>query len=76
MLREGIEDYEYLSILKKLIEKNADKLDTPSRARYSKLLEIPETITHSMKEFSYAPKFIRAHREKVAKAIEKLLLIK
>lgn len=76
MLREGIEDYEYLSILKKLIEKNADKLDAPSRARYSKLLEIPETITHSMKEFSYDPKFIRAHREKVAKAIEKLLLIK
>ena len=76
MLREGIEDYEYLSILKKLIEKNAGKLDAQSRARYGKLLEIPETITRSMKEFSYDPKFIRAHREKVAEAIEELLSTK
>ena len=29
-----------------------------------------------MKEFSYDPKFIRAHREKVAEAIEELLSTK
>jgi hypothetical protein len=81
MLREGIEDYEYLWLLRAW----ADALDASLRslgdesesaraavAAARGLLEVPEDIVRSMTEFARESSPIYAHRERVAEAIERL----
>lgn len=72
MLRDGIEDYEYLAILKRLIEAKANKLSAQKHKEYSALLEVPEDITKKMTKFTKDPAPIEARREKIARAIAKL----
>jgi len=72
MLRDGIEDYEYLVILKKLIEANTDKLSASRLRTYKALLEVPEDITKDMTTFSKAPAPIEAQRDRIARAISEL----
>ena len=72
MLRDGIEDYEYLTILKKLFEQKQAKLSSAEQAAYKLLLEIPGEITKSMTEFTTDPASIEKQREKIARAIEQL----
>ncbi len=71
MLREGLEDYEMLYLLR---EKLAAAKDLPAekRAEYEALLTVPPEITSSMTEFSKDPAPIYAHRAKIAEAIEAL----
>ena len=57
MLREGIEDYEYFAILKRL---------DPSSA----LLDVPHDVTTSLDCYSTDPAAMEAHRVKLAEAIE------
>lgn len=67
MLREGIEDYEMLNMLRKLKKKHpeaADKIDV--------LLVIPAEITSSLTDFTTDPKPIYQRRQRVAELIEKL----
>ena len=59
MLRDGIEDYEYLAMLKRLDPANP-------------LLKVPESVSKSLSDFSKSPAGIEAHRMKLAREIERL----
>ncbi|MHB8901605.1 MAG: DUF4091 domain-containing protein, partial [Thermoguttaceae bacterium] len=71
MLREGVEDYEYLYLLR---QKLAERKDLPEaeRARWEGLLEVPEAITGDMTTFTPHPGPIYERRQAVAEAIERL----
>ena len=60
ILRDGIEDYEYFAILSRLDPKNP-------------LLEVPPEVAESLTSFTKESGPVKAHRRKVAKAIEGLL---
>ena len=72
MLREGIEDYEYLWLLRDLIGRRRASLTTAEVARYDSLLKVPEAITRDMTTFSSDPRPIDARRAAIATAIEQL----
>ncbi|MCD6395712.1 MAG: DUF4091 domain-containing protein, partial [Planctomycetes bacterium] len=72
MLRDGIEDYEYLAMLKRLIEQKEGKLSASQRKRLTSLLEVPDSITKSMTSFTKDPAPIEARRDEIARAIEQL----
>ncbi len=72
MLRDGIEDYEYLAILKRLIEQTKDKLSPSQQKRLASLLEVPDSITKSMTSFTKDPAPIEARRDEIARAIAQL----
>ena len=63
MLRDGIEDYEYFAILKRLDPKNP-------------LLAVPADVTSSLTEFSKAPAPMARHRLKLAREIERLKFVR
>jgi hypothetical protein len=72
MLRDGIEDYEYLVILKKLIDDKKGKLNSGQLQTYNALLEVPEDITSNMTTFTKDPAPIEARRNRIARAISDL----
>ena len=72
MLRDGIEDYEYLVILKKFLKVKKDKLSTGQYQKYAAFLEVPETITKNMTNFTKNPAPIETRRDQIARAIAKL----
>jgi hypothetical protein len=72
MLRDGIEDYEYMVILKKLVEANKGKLDIGRLQKYNALLEVPQEITNDMTTFTKDPAPIEARRDRIARAISEL----
>jgi endonuclease/exonuclease/phosphatase family metal-dependent hydrolase len=72
MLREGIEDYEYLSMLKRLIEERRDELSTADVERYEGLLEMAPAISESMTSFTKTPDPIMRRRRELAEAIVEL----
>ena len=59
MLKDGVEDYEYLSMLKRL---------DPS----SPLLAVPETISKKLTDFNFDPTPIEARRVEIAREIVRL----
>jgi len=69
-LRDGIEDYEYLVLLRKKLEQNRAKLTPELRNRYEQLLAVPEDITKSMTEFAPNGQSIELRREAIARALE------
>jgi len=72
MLRDGIEDYEYLAILSRLLKAKKDKLTPQQRKKYTALLEVPESITKDMTTFTKDPAPIEARRNQIARVIAKL----
>jgi hypothetical protein len=71
-LRDGIEDYEYLVILRqRLLARQAD-LPAATSQRYAALLEVPAEISRSLTEFAADGEPIEAHRDRVARAIVEL----
>lgn len=72
MLRDGLEDYEYFVILKKLLKKKGTKLSSRKLAKYESLLEVPSDVSTSLTEFNVDPSAMESHREKLARAIEEL----
>lgn len=72
MLRDGIEDYEYCVILRDLLGKHKERLSAEEIKKYQMLLEVPDTITQSLTEFTWNPAPIETHREAVARAVEVL----
>ncbi len=72
MLRDGIEDYEYLAVLSRLIEAKRSRLLVSQRASYAALLEVPAEITKSVTTFTTDPAPIEQHRARVAHAIAEL----
>ena len=71
MLRDGIEDYEYLAMLKRLLDERSD-LSSDERWEFEKLLEVPDGITKSMTVFTRDPVPIEMRRHEIARAIEAL----
>jgi hypothetical protein len=72
MLRDGIEDYEYLTILSRLLEAKKDKLTAGLRQQYTDLLEVPGDITKDMTTFTKEPAPIEARRDRIARAVARL----
>jgi hypothetical protein len=72
MLRDGIEDYEYLVILNRLLEQRGARLSVERRAAYAALTEVPASITADLTTFTKDPKPIEERRDAVARAIEEL----
>jgi len=72
MLRDGIEDYEYLAILKRLLRAVGPKLSPEQRRQYAELLVVPGEITSSMTSFTKDPAPIEARRDRIARAIAEL----
>jgi hypothetical protein len=72
MLRDGIEDYEYLAILRRLLESRGGKLTASARETMGKLLEVPGEISESRTTFTRDPAPIEKRRDEIARAIEKL----
>ncbi|MBN2292718.1 MAG: DUF4091 domain-containing protein, partial [Pirellulales bacterium] len=72
MLREGIEDYESLYMLRELLEKNRATLSATEAAQIESLLLVPEEISKSLTEFTTEPSAIYSRRAEVARAIERL----
>ncbi len=71
MLRDGIEDYEYHAILKRLLRAGKAKRFPQAKQRhFEDLLEVPESITKTRTEFTRSPAPIAARRESLAEAIE------
>jgi hypothetical protein len=72
MLREGVEDYEFLWLLRDLVGKKRGSLTVEQRKQYESLLEVPAAITKDMTTFTTDPAPIYARRAAIAEAIEKL----
>jgi hypothetical protein len=72
MLRDGIEDYEYLTILKRMLETKKDKLTIQQLREYAALLEVPQTITKNLTSFTKDPAPIESRRHELAQAIAQL----
>lgn len=70
--RDGIEDYEYLVTLRRLLGECGSKLDAAKRAGLTKLLEVPPKISADVKNFTHSPAPIEERRRAVARAIESL----
>jgi hypothetical protein len=73
MLREGIEDYEYLYLLRELLATKRTSLPAEQVSRYETLLEVPESITKDMTTFAKDPAPIYGRRAAAAEAIERLM---
>lgn len=72
MLRDGIEDYEYMVLLDKLLAQHRDSLSGPERLAYEKLLDVPSEVSLDLTHFTLDPAPIEAHRAAVAAAVEEL----
>ncbi len=72
MLRDGIEDYEYMVMLSRLLEEKGAALDAAQRDAFEALLEVPDAISKDLTNFTWDPAPIEAHRTRVARAIETL----
>ena len=72
MLREGIEDYEMLFLLRQRLQARRSQLSPDQVAEYDKLLHVPESITRDMTTFTTDPTPIYARRAEIAAAIERL----
>jgi len=72
MLRDGIEDYEYMVMLQRLLKTKAAGLSDARRKKYQRLLEVPADVTKDMTTFTKDPAPLEAHRNRVARAVEAL----
>ncbi len=72
MLRDGLEDYEYLAILKRLLEAKRASMTAGEVWEVEALLAVPETISSGMTTFTRDPRPIEKRRLDVARAIERL----
>ncbi|HRZ92766.1 MAG TPA: DUF4091 domain-containing protein, partial [Candidatus Paceibacterota bacterium] len=71
-LRDGIEDYEYLCILRRRLNDRGPALPEAAYQRLAGLLEVPGSITRSLTEFAGDGAPIEQHRDRVARAIQEL----
>ncbi|MDR2849939.1 MAG: DUF4091 domain-containing protein [Verrucomicrobiota bacterium] len=73
LLRDGLEDYEYFVILKRLLDEKGAKLTPRERANMAALLVVPADVSSSLTVFTRDPAPLEAHRDKVARAIVELM---
>ncbi len=72
MLRDGLEDYEYFVILRRLLDAKGEGLSSRKRRRYEELLTVPQSVSKSLTDFSTDPSALEQHRIQLARAIEDL----
>lgn len=72
MLRDGVEDYEYFVILRDLIEARRDRIPVEELGYFEGLLEVPATVSEGLTVFTKDPAPIEEHRDRIARAIERL----
>jgi len=72
MLRDGIEDYEYLAILQRGLEAAGNRLSAAQRREFARLLDVPAEITEDMTTFTREPGPVETHRDRLARAIAAL----
>lgn len=72
-LRDGIEDYEYLALLRQLVGQRRSSLPSSQVDRYEALLAVPAEISETPTRFTSGPDPILKRREAIANAIETLL---
>ena len=75
MLRDGIEDYEYMVMLRELLKAKRRSLLPPMHEKLTRLLDVPKDITTDMTHFTTDPAPIEEHRNAVAEAIELLMIM-
>ncbi len=71
-LRDGVEDYEYFTILKAQIERLRGTAPAKLLAEAERLLQVPEQISRDLTHFTTDPRPLLEHRRKVARMIERL----
>jgi len=71
-LRDGVEDYEYLALLRRLLEEKRGRLKPAETAEYTPLLRVPATVSASLVSYTQDPAPLLARRLEIARAIEKL----
>jgi len=72
MLRDGVEDFEYLAMLRRLLTQKRGELPAAEAARYEALLEVPSSISASLTSYTRDPAPIEARRREIAQAIVEL----
>ena len=72
MLRDGIEDYEYFVILKRLLQEKGTGLGADARRRVEELLTVPDSVSVDMTHFTRDPAPLEAHRHLLGQAITEL----
>ncbi len=80
-LRDGAEDYEYFALLERLCDAAVGaRSPRPYSARLINeartLLQVPPDVSRSLTEFSYDPRPLLRHRDRLARMIEQLQAIK
>ncbi|GHT39482.1 hypothetical protein FACS189427_13590 [Planctomycetales bacterium] len=72
MIREGVEDYEMFYLLQELLKHKGSTLSEAEREAAEELLNVPETVTKSMTEFTIDPRPLLEQRNKIGAMIEKI----
>lgn len=72
MLRDGIEDYEYLAILKRLLDEKRATLPQGKLRKFESLLAVPKSISVSLRNFNKDPAPIEKRRDQIARTIEQI----
>ena len=72
MLRDGLEDYEYFVILKRLLGERGGSLPAWERAAFENLLKVPSAVSRSLVDYNCDPIAMEVHRKALARAIERL----
>ena len=75
ILRDGIEDYEYMVMLERALKNKENALSKRKYNYYTDLLKVPESIAADLMTFTKDPAPIEAHRRRIARAIERLQLL-
>ncbi len=80
IIRDGIEDYEYLALLRKEVKRvsklQLDRKKTIILKAAEQLLIIPDNVTSSMTRFTKSPAVLRKRRKLIGDMIEQLMTIK
>ncbi|MEI6502070.1 MAG: DUF4091 domain-containing protein, partial [Armatimonadota bacterium] len=71
-LRDGIEDYEYFALLKRLLAEKRGTLKLADVAKVEALLQVPPTVSASLTSYTQDPAPLLARRLELARAIETL----
>ncbi|MBT3379522.1 MAG: DUF4091 domain-containing protein [Lentisphaerae bacterium] len=72
-LRDGMEDFEYLSMLKRLLARKRQSLSSEEARQCQALLTVPAEISESLTSYTRDPGPIEARRRELAQAIEALV---
>ncbi len=77
VIRDGIEDYEYLALLERLIDRTAQlpsarRPGQPVLDQAERLCHVPDSISRSMTEFTKRPSDVRARRRAIADMLDRL----